>query len=313
MTCASRNEGISPNMYRHLGRAARPLRLAGRFVMSVLRGFHANQGFLLAGALAYYTLLSIIPLFTLVLVILSHVVDENRLLSAASGYLSLAMPEESASSVLEPIKAFLDHRQLIGSVVFVAMLFFSSIAFTVLEQAMAVIFKGLHAKAGRRHFLVSVLLPYLYILSLGLGLLLTTLAGAVLQALGEERVLVLGHQWSLEGLNVALIYLLGVAGEILMLTLIYLVMPFGHPAFRHALVGGVVAGLLWEITRHALVWYIANISLVNIVYGSLGTIVIVLLSLELGSIILLLGAQVTAEYERAVQRRKQLRRVSQAA
>jgi len=227
--------------------------------------------------------------------------------------LALAMPEESASSVLEPIKTFLDHRQIIGSVVFVVMLFFSSVAFSVLEQAMAVIFRGLHAAAGRRHFLVSVLLPYLYILSLGLGLLLTTLAGAVLQALGEREILVLGHVWSLRGLNVALIYLLGVAGEILMLTLIYLVMPFGHPAFRHALIGGMVAGLLWEITRHVLVWYFANISLVNVVYGSLGTIVIVLLSLELGSIILLLGAQATAEYERAVQRRKELQRISQVA
>ena len=40
----------------------------------------------------------------------------------------------------------------------------------------------------RRHFLVSALLPYLYILLLGLGLLVTTVIASMLQALGEEQI-----------------------------------------------------------------------------------------------------------------------------
>ena len=38
-----------------------------RFIQRVIRGFLANQGFLLAGAVAYYTLLSIVPMFALIL------------------------------------------------------------------------------------------------------------------------------------------------------------------------------------------------------------------------------------------------------
>ena len=38
----------------------------GRFSVDVLKGFRENQGLLLAGAVAYYTLLSIIPMFALV-------------------------------------------------------------------------------------------------------------------------------------------------------------------------------------------------------------------------------------------------------
>jgi uncharacterized BrkB/YihY/UPF0761 family membrane protein len=64
------------------------------------------------------------------------------------------------------------------------------------------------------------------------------------------------------------------------------------------LIGGVTAALLWEVTRHVLVWYFSTLSLVNVVYGAFATVIIILLSLEAATIILLLGAQVIAEYER---------------
>ena len=56
--------------------------------------------------------------------------------------------------------------------------------------------------------------------------------------------------------------------------------------------------MLWEITRHLLVWYFATLSQVNVVYGSLTTAIVVLLSLEIAATLLLLGAQVISEYER---------------
>ena len=47
--------------------------------LQVLKAFQKNQGLLLSGALAYYILLSVIPLFTFLLLMLSHVVDEAAL------------------------------------------------------------------------------------------------------------------------------------------------------------------------------------------------------------------------------------------
>ena len=60
----------------------------------------------------------------------------------------------------------------------------------------------------------------------------------------------------------------------------------------------ISATVLWEISRHVLVWYFATLSQVRTVYGSLTTVIVVLLTLELAAIVLLLGAQVIAEYER---------------
>ncbi|HMN79958.1 MAG TPA: YhjD/YihY/BrkB family envelope integrity protein, partial [Burkholderiaceae bacterium] len=150
----------------------------------------------------------------------------------------------------------------------------------------------------RRRFLISALLPYVYILCLGFGLLLVTLVAAGLQVIGQESIELLGREWSLKGVSGALLYLLGFAGEVFVLMSIYLVMPVGRLSLLHAFVGALVAALLWEVTRRALVWYFATLSQIGVVYGSLTSAIAVLLSLELGATLLLLGAQVIAEFER---------------
>ena len=269
---------------------------SGAFAIQTLKGFRANQGLLLAGAVAYYALLSIVPLLILTVIALSYVIDQAELLDTLGRYLEWLTPGQSNLIVVE-LMNFLDHRGVIGWLLLATMLFFSSLAFTVLENAMSVIF--IHRVAiRRRHFLVSALIPYCYILFLGLGMLLVTLVSGSLQAMGQESVDFLGRNWPLGGVSGVLLYLLGFAGEIFVVTSIYLVMPVGRLSLRHALIGGITAAVLWELTRHVLVWYFATLSQVGLVYGSLTTAIAVLLSLDLAATLLLLGAQVISEYER---------------
>jgi len=68
----------------HLRLLFRHLRLVARnpvgFSWRVLKAFRANQGLLLAGAVAYYALLSLVPMLILAVIALSHVVDQAELL-----------------------------------------------------------------------------------------------------------------------------------------------------------------------------------------------------------------------------------------
>jgi len=283
----------TPNTLRH---AAPLLRHPLRFAWDALKEFRANQGLLLAGAVAYYALLSIVPLLIVSVIALSHVIEQSELLRTIGRYLEWLLPGQSKAIVTE-LSSFLDHRDVLGPVLLVTMVFFSSLAFSVLESAMAVIFH--HRKADhRRHFLMSVAMPYIYILCLCVGLLLVTLVSGALQLVGQESVDLLGRSWSLSGISGLLLYLLGLAGEICMLTSLYLVMPAGRMSLRHALLGGVTAALLWEATRRVLIWYFSTLSQVNVVYGSLTTAIVVLLSLEIAATLVLLGAQVISNYER---------------
>jgi membrane protein len=276
--------------------AAQVIAHPGDFVRRVLAGFIRNQGLLLAGAVAYYALLSVVPLLILLVIALSHVIDQAELLDTLRRYLEWLLPGQS-QAVIRELGSFVAHRQVVGWVLLGTMLFFSSLAFTVLEKAMSVIF--LHRFViRRRHFLVSALMPYCYVLCLGVGLLVMTLVAGRLETLGDESIQLGAHEWSLGGLSGALLYLLGLVGEIVLLTSLYIVMPVGRLTWRHALPGGVTAALLWEVARHILVWYFGTLSQVSIVYGSLTTAIVVLLSLEIGATLLLLGAQVISEFER---------------
>lgn len=279
--------------------AARVLRDPWRFVLRVLRQFRASQGLLLAGAVAYYAMLSLIPFLILAMMLLSRIFPEERVLLVLGEYLEFVMPGQSGALV-EGLRTFLVHGTAVGTVLLLTMLFFSSLAFTALENAMSVIFFH-RVSIRRRHFIVSAVMPYLFIMFLTTGLVVVTVVSGLLQVVGTRNVSVLGQLHSLGPISTALLYLVGVLGEVVLLSAIYLVMPVGHLSIRHALVGGAVATGLWEMTRHVLGWYYATVSQIQAVYGTLATSVGVMISAELGAIVLLAGAQFIAEYERTAR------------
>ncbi|MBW2461640.1 MAG: YihY/virulence factor BrkB family protein [Deltaproteobacteria bacterium] len=265
------------------------------FALRVLQGFIANRGLLLAGAVAYNSLLSIIPLFGVILLALSFFVDDAQLITTIEAHLSLIVPG-SSSGVTEQVETLLAERGTVTWVVALLLLFFSSIAFGVLESAMGAIFH--HRPRRERGFLMSAVLPYVFIALLGVGVLLISLISGAIERIDGNAVHLFGAMWTMEGASAVVLYGLGMVGLVAMLTAFYLVMPVGKIRVRHAFVGGLVAAVLWEIARHVLTWYFETLSLVHVVYGPLAGAVVALLSFEIGAIILLFGAQVIAEFDR---------------
>lgn len=275
------------------------LRHPAKFMWRAVKGFKRNQGLLLSGGVAYNSLLSIIPMLALILIGLSQFIEQEKLLTIIVKELELIVPGR-AEQLAEEVMAFLQHRQVVGIIGIGVMLFFSSMAFSMLENAMAVIFYHRN-KTHRRHFLISAIIPYIYMVLIGVAIMVLTIIAGVFGAIEGETLTLFGHSFSFAGASRIGLYLVGIIGLILMLTSLYLVLPMGQITFRHALLGGTTAAILWEITRHVLVWYFAKLSLVSVIYGSFATAVVVLLSIEIASIILLFGAQVIAEFERATE------------
>lgn len=265
-------------------------------MLRVERGFRRNHGLLLSGAVAYYTLLSIVPLSILALIVLTHFIEEQQLIHTLSTYLEMVIPGYAAT-LTEQVRAFLEHRKVVGIIGFIVMLFFSSVAFSMLENAMSVIFFQ-HARIQHRNFLMSAIIPYAYIFVIGLGIVLVSFIVGAIDTLESRHLTFLGWSLNFGGATGVALHILGIIGEVLMLSSVYLVMPVVRVRFRHALIGGAAAAVLWEITRRVLVWYYAVVSMVNVIYGSISITVVALLSIEVVALILLLGAQVIAELER---------------
>lgn len=266
------------------------------FALQTLKDFNRNQGLLLAGAIAYYALLSLVPLLILSVIVLSHLVDRAELLHTLGHSLAWLVPSQS-KAVMADISSFLENRTAIGVVLTVTLIFFSSLAFSILEKAMNVIFAH-RGVVKKRHYLVSAILPYFFALLLCLCMLGVTVISVLLQTIAQESIHFLGSDWSLSGLSGALLYIFGQLVETLILATLYLVLPVGRTRVSHALIGGFVAMSLWEVIRHILIWYFTGISKASIIYGSLTTSVIALFSMEIAATLFLLGAQVISEYER---------------
>jgi len=230
-------------------------------------------------------------------VLLAGVVDEARLLEMLSIQARHLAPAH-AEILLEAVRTLLESRDVIGVLGFPVLLLFSSFAFRMLEDALAIIFHAPDAQHPGRSVWVSVLLPYAFMLVLGAGLLALTLLVTLASSLNALWLALFERELPLAGLSGPMLNLTSFLGVFLLFSAIYKFLPVVQVALRRAVVGGLVAALLWEGVRLMLVYYFANISFVNAVYGSLATLIVVLLSLEVGAIILLLGAQVIAELER---------------
>ena len=262
-----------------------------RFIRRVVSGFLNNRGILLAGGVGYNALLSLVPFLTLTLGLLSLFFEERTILETLRLELRVLVPQNE-EAIISAAEAFLHDQATVSAVSVLVLIFFSSIAFRMLEQAVAAIFHT-SAKGVHRHFLVSAVLPYTFMLLLMAALFFITLITSTLDAIGAGMV---EGVWAERSTNV-LLRLAGWGGLIALFSAIYRVLPVVKISLNKALVGGLCAALLWQGVGRVMVYYFTNISMVNVIYGSLATVVVMLLFMEIAFIILLLGAQVIAELE----------------
>jgi len=267
-----------------------------QFAWSVLGMFGANKGLLLAGGVAYNMLLSLIPMLVVLLLGLSQVWPREQIVAILDLELQRVVPGHS-TTITTAVTAFIDNSDVIGIVLVGVLLFFASLAFRMIEGAFAIIFREVPTTSPRKRW-VSALLPYSYIIGLGAVLLALVVATSTISALALQPIVLGSYVLELSSVAAVLLQSAGTVILALTFTSMYLVLPVQDIAPRRAFIGGLVVTLLWESARHLLVWYFAKISLVNVVYGSLATVIVVLLTMEVAAIIVLLGAQVIAALEK---------------
>ena len=258
-----------------------------RFTRRVGAAFLHNKGLLLAGGVGYNTLLSAVPFFAVTVTGLSYFFAEATILRVAAAEVEAILPNYS-HEVMRAVRAFLASREVVGVIGTAGLIFFSSLAFRMLEEAISVIFGSL-AYAPPRRFWISAVLPYVALVLLTLALFALALLHTAAEALGGPGLV--------EQLSDVFFQVLGFVSQVILFMVTYQVLPVVRVAWRRAFFGGLAAALLWELVGRLLAYYFTNVSLVGVVYGSLATVVVVLLTLEAGAIILLLGAQVIAELE----------------
>lgn len=267
----------------------------GRFLWRVIKHLSKNHALLLAGGIAYNALLSIVPIIAILLTVLTHIVDREQLLGIIATELALLIPSQ-AHSITDQVAVLMDDATTIGTIGLFVLLFFSSWAFKILEGALAIIFARSKSRRVRNVWL-SAVLPYIFLVVLAVGLFALTTLVAVLEAISDQEFKIAGYVLSLGALPALGLKLAGFLTQVMLFTSIYRVMPITEVSFKRALTGGVAAAIVWDGLRRVLTFYFGKISLVSVVYGSLATVIIVLLTLEFMALIILFGAQVISEIQ----------------
>ena len=256
--------------------------------------YRHDDGPTLARSIAYYALFSFFPLLLVLFALGSSALASSQAQEAvvrvAEQYLATASDLVQAN-----VEQVLQQRGTVGVLATVGLLWSASGVFTAVYQAVNRAWAQEASGSIWRHRLYAVAMA----LSLGLVFVGMIAFSVTVSFVRGWRVPVFGWQLfadpalgRLLGWGAALLPALV---SVLAFSLIYRIVPRAPVAWRDVWPAGVVAGLVWEGAKQLFTWYVGNFARYNLVYGSVGAVIAFLLWSYFSAIILLLGAEFTAQ------------------
>ena len=279
-------------------------RLSGRTFWWLFRRAHVlayqNNCFGTAKGAAYSALLSFFPLLTATATILvqARAQPVSRLLSHA---LSEAVPPGTEELVLNHFRV---HGQRPAGLLLGATLISVWAASRVMTSLMDGFQAAYHIPAGRpflRHQLVAILLVFAAAVPVAAATSLI-LFGArtervVMQWLGVVPAGAELKPW-VALLGVVLRYLVALGTTVLVAATLYYLGPNRAQRWAFVFPGAMVATALWLAATLGFAWYVRNIADYNLLYGSIGAVIALLVWMYVLAAVALIGGEFSAEYER---------------
>ena len=285
--------------------ARTPVAAIGRRVREIvyLTGLSAWQGFLgfydsdnltYAASIAYYSLLSLFPVFLLSFSLLARLTaaeqDRNSVLLFVLQY----FPSQF-DFITQQIAAFRGSALTIGVAGTLALMWGALGVFGAISTAVNYAWGVDQQRSFWKHKLFSFLMMVVAGLILLVAVLLVS-AGQVVGASWFAGVLA-----RFPGLMVLRGLTVRYATTLLFIVVVgfsYYYVPNARVRFRDVWIGAVVTGLLWKGVLEAFSWYLRDMSRFTRVNGSIAAVVVFLIWVYAQAVILLYGAEFTAAYAR---------------
>ena len=247
--------------------------------------FREDHLALTAGSLTFTTLISLVPLVTVMLAIFTAFPMFARFqLSVQQYFVQALVPDSIARPVLQALTQFAGKASKLGSLGLLLLgLTALALMFTI-DRTLNGIWR-----VPRPRPLAQRVLVYWAALTLG-PLLLGASLSLTSYAVSASRGLV----GTLPGSLSLLIDLAEFALLATGMALLYRFMPNTHVHWRHAWAGALFVALGFELAKRALAWYVKSVPAYSMVYGAFATLPIFLLWIYLGWLIVLCGAVIAA-------------------
>ncbi len=261
------------------------IRLLLRFAWHILRRFHDDKSLQLASSLTFTTLLSLIPLVTIALTLISaYPVFASLAEQLQLFVLQNLLPEMSGKIISRYVEQFSERA---GRLTAIGTLLLGVTAFTLMftiERAFNSIWR-----VTRPRPLAQRVIMYWAGLTLGpilIGASLSITSYLVSISLGVARQIPFAAE--------ALLRVVPVALTILAFSLMYFLVPNRQMRPRDAVIGGIAAGLLFELMKRGFALYVIKVPTYAMVYGAFASIPIFLIWIYLSWLVIVLGAIIAA-------------------
>ena len=268
------------------------VRFTGRIAWRAVVRFFDHNGPDRAAAVAYYTLLSLLPLLVFLISLGSYVLGSWDAAYQRAMYLLQGVLAHTNTATLDALRQFAEHATRFQAPSLIILAWTSKRVFTSLLSAL----EGVFGHPGRG-IAKGNLVALAMVLITGLGLLLSMLLAAV-AATGEGllRRLDAPAAATMFG-GLAAFFLRHVLPFAITITFLYIVYRIAAPAgftSRHAAGGALLATILWEGARAGFGWYLRNLARYAGLYGALEGVIVLAIWVELSVSIVLYGAEVVA-------------------
>jgi membrane protein len=150
-----------------------------------------------------------------------------------------------------------------------------------------------------RSFFKAKAMQLVMILVMGIPFVLSTVAASVVTAVSAIAGQKLGTGGWLVS-SVGSLTLLAIDWGLILLVFLfaYRFLPNTKTYWRYIWPGAVIATVLYELGRNLFIWYLEDIARYDTVYGPASSVMVFLFWVYLSSLILVLGAEISSEYER---------------
>lgn len=272
-------------------------RLGGWLTLLIRTGlaFDQDNGAVISRSIAYYALFSLFPLLLVLISMGSAVLTAGATQETILELVERVIPA-ATDLVQDNIEQVLEAQSTVGILALLGLVWSASGVFTAMYRAV----NRAWGNPKSQLFWSEKLFGLAVVLFFGLVLLATTLYSTILSLLrGWQGAF---FDWELPA-YIQTSQLLDWLSTLLppMITaiafiILYRTIPRNRVTWRDVWLGGLVAGLSWEAARRLYTWYLSNVARYSLIYGSVGAIIGFLLWSYLSAMILLLGAEFTAQH-----------------
>jgi len=257
------------------------LRGSWEFCVAMVQRFREERATQTAGSLTYTTLLSMVPLVTVVLAVSTAFPVFNEAIDSLQEFIvDNVLPDTPGiDAITSQIDSFTRNAGRLTAIGIAGFLVTSVMVMLTVDNALNRIFR-----VQRRRSVLQNVVVYWAVLSLGPVLIGASLSGSMF------LVRLLGPDFAGQTVLRALPLVFTCAA----LTMLYGIVPARRIELHHALIGGILAGIAFEIAKRGFGMYLAQVPTYTLIYGAFATVPIFLVWLYMSWLVVLGGAIFTA-------------------